>query len=508
MHLFKKYSLLGIVFLIGGCVLIIEIVAIRILSPYYGNTIFTVSSVISTVLVALSLGYYLGGRLADKYASERNFYTIILLSGLSIFSIYFLKLSLLPVMGYSLSMVSGPIVSSLALFFLPNILLGTLSPFAIKIQTLRFPNKGVGYAAGEIFFWSTTGSVSGSLLTGFVLIPLLETNKIILMVAAVIIVLGLFPLVKSRTNDKIVFSSIILIILGILLNHTVLSKDSNILYNQAGIYEQILIYDREYDGKPARFLQQDLAHSGAIFLKSDELVYDYSNYIFLCEILKPDIRNIFIIGGGAYSLPMALLKIFPNANIDVAEIEPSLFLLAKKYFKVIETERLNNFITDGRRFLYETDKKYDLIFGDAYYGLSFPHHLVTAEFFNLVKEKLNKDGIFMTNFMGDLSEEKPSFIISAIKTFKTVFPNSYFFAVQSPDRIGSQNIIFIGLTNEKKINFTDHKIINHKNKFMRSLKTSEIDINKFDFSQHSIFTDDFSPVEYLMAKTIKNKQRQ
>src|SRR3989344_7026318 len=189
MKYFKKFSLPFVVFLTGACVLIIEIVATRILSPYYGNTMFTVSSVIGIVLAALSVGYYFGGKYADKYPREKVFYSIILISGLSVILLHLLTLFLLPSLGYGLSIVSGPIISAIILFFTPSLLLGTLSPFAIKLQKQYFPEKGIGSITGEIFFWSTLGSIFGSLLAGFVLIPQFGISQIILAVAIILIIL-------------------------------------------------------------------------------------------------------------------------------------------------------------------------------------------------------------------------------------------------------------------------------------------------------------------------------
>ena len=166
----KRYSLPVIVFLTGAAVLIIEVVAVRILSPYYGNTIFTVSSILSVILAALSFGYYLGGKLADKKASLSWFFGTIAASGLTVLLLHCLGLLVLPILSGLFSITYGPLISSAILFMIPALLLGTLSPYAIKLQSENFPKLGLGSLTGEIFFWSTMGSITGSLLAGFVLI--------------------------------------------------------------------------------------------------------------------------------------------------------------------------------------------------------------------------------------------------------------------------------------------------------------------------------------------------
>jgi len=502
---FKKFSLPFVVFLTGACVLVIEVVATRILSPYYGNTIFTVSSVIGIVLAALSLGYYFGGKYADKFPTEKIFYSIILISGLSVILLLLLTLFLLPFLGYGLSIVSGPIISAIILFFIPSLLLGTLSPFAIKLQEQHFPKKGIGSISGEIFFWSTLGSIFGSLFTGFVLIPHFGISQIILAVAIILILLGFFPLLKMRVLKNSVLKVVPLSVVGILLIALFSTfKNNRVVYSHDGIYEKIIVHDDEYAGRPTRFFQQDRSNSGAMFLDSDELVFDYTKYYILYKIFKPDVKNALVIGGGAYSIPKALLKDLPDATIDVSEIEPSLYELAQKYFKVPKTERLNSYTEDGRRLLHDTNKNYDLIFSDVYYSLfSIPAHFTTQEFFQIARDKLSNNGLFVANLIGDLSPQEPSLILSEIKTFQAVFPNSYFFAVEDPNKIELQNIIFVGYNSNRKIDFNDPKITGDENQILQSLEKKVINLDRFEFSKYPILTDNFSPVEYLTASLLQ-----
>jgi len=512
MSFIKKYSLPFVVFLTGACVLIIEVVATRILSPYYGNTIFTVSSVISVVLAALSAGYFFGGRLADKYPSEKIFYLIILSGGASVLLLWLLVRSFLPMIGYGFSLVSGPIISAFILFFLPSLLLGALSPFAVKLEAVRLAGRGVGSISGGIFFWSTLGSIFGSLSAGFVLIPRFGISRIVLSVAVTLIILGtagylLGLSVKAHKKEFIKIIAIIIVVM-FLLGVVPLWK-RNVVYSRDGIYERITIYDREYEGRPTRFFEQDRSGSGAMFLDSDELVYDYTKYCALYEVFKPDLKTALVIGGGAYSIPKAIIKDRPEAVVDVSEIEPSLFKLAKEYFAVPETDHIRNFTEDGRRLLHDSDKKYDMIFSDVYYSLySIPAHFTTQEFFKIARDRLSADGIFVANLIGDLSRQEPSLLLSEIKTFQTVFLNSYFLAVDSPVKIGSQNIIFVGYNSEKIIDLSGSEISGHSNAIIRSLDEKNISLDRFEFSPYPILTDDYSPVEHLTADLVKKKTGQ
>jgi spermidine synthase len=504
---FLKQNLLpAAVFITGACVLVVEVVAVRVLAPHYGNTIFTTSSVITVVLAALSIGYYAGGKLADRQPSLRWFFIIILLGGLAVIVFHLLGVVILPIFSSHLSLMSGPLLSSLLIFFIPALLLGTLSPYALKLQSLFSPEQGIGFIAGRIFFWSTLGSIAGSLLAGFVLIPHFGVERIFMVTGTVLFILGLIPLALDRSNKKRLLFLGALILLTSLALLTVYSREGNYLYSKDGVYEKIIIYDGLFRDRPVRFFRQDKSMSGAMFLDSQDpldLVFDYTKYFSVYEVFKPEVKNALVIGGGAYSVPKALLTALPSAAVDVFEIEPSLFNLAKEYFNLKEEPRLKNYTDDGRRLLQFSNKQYDLIFSDTYHSLfSLPVNFTTREFFTIAKGKLTDGGVFIANMIGGLSEHNSQFILAEIKTFQDVFPNSYFFAVRSPKQGDSQNIIFVGHNAENKISLDSIAIIGHANPLISSLSAKLINIEEFDLSPYPIFTDDFSPVEYLTAKIL------
>lgn len=499
MKLFEKYVLLGVVFVTGACVLVIEIVAIRVLSPYYGNTIFSVSSVITVILAALSIGYYGGGRLADRFPTPKLFYGIILGSGLCVLAVELLALTLLPFLGYRLSLVSGPLVSSMVLFFLPGLLLGMLSPFAVKLQKVSAPEEGVGTTAGKVFFWSTCGSIAGSLGAGFVLIPRFGVNEIFLGTGVVLLGIGAIGMLASGMRKESVFICAVLsaVLLGTLFS-TLDGSKKNVLYERDGLYEKLMVFDGTYKERPTRFLKQDWSSSSAMFLDSEELVYEYSTYYALYKVFKPDLREALVIGAGAYSIPKVLLQELPEARVDVVDIEPVLVDIGKQFFRVPNDPRLAHYIEDGRRFLHDTAKQYDLIFSDVYIS-SIPSHFATKEFFEIAHTALKPEGIFMANIMGDLSPEQPSFVFAEMKTLQSVFNESYFFAVQSPRTEDLQNLIFVGHKSDKRIDLGGIAL-GHTDPFIQKLPESVIDSGRFDLSPYPVLTDNFAPVEYLAAQ--------
>jgi MFS family permease len=165
MGFLKKNFIFLIVFITGAIVLIIEVTATRILAPYFGNTLYSVSSILGVILGALSFGYYIGGILADKYPKFSLFFFLIFVAGIFSLLIQVFREFPLPFIGYNFGIKFGPLIISLILFFVPNLILGTISPFAIKLKTLEL--KEVGKISGKVFFWSTVGSIFGSFLAGF-----------------------------------------------------------------------------------------------------------------------------------------------------------------------------------------------------------------------------------------------------------------------------------------------------------------------------------------------------
>ncbi len=488
--------------------MIIEITATRILSPYFGNTIFSISSVISVVLAALSLGYYVGGKLADQHPQEKVFFGIIAASGVCVIFLHIVGIIFLTLFGYRLSIVEGPIIAAILLFFAQNFFLGMLSPFAIKIQAMRQKDLGIGTVSGQVFFWSTLGSIFGSLGAGFFLIPHVGINAIMIGAGLLLCVLGLVAMVPMPRSMAVALAGILLIVSFWFAHYLSGSLDALypkfVVYNRDGLYQKIVIYDGTYNHQPARFLLQDRNSSAAEFLHSDQLAYEYTKYYALYQLFNPNIRQVLAIGGGAYSVPKALLHELPNAQIDVAEIEPSLFAIDQKYFNVPSDSRLHNMVEDGRRLLVDSGKKYDMIFSDAYSSFySTPEHLTTQEFFRLAKSRLSDKGVFIANVIGNLSLKEDSFFLSEIKTFQSVFGNSYFFAVVSPSLATGQNIIFVGYNGMDKLDVASPKIKEDKNPIISGLANRQIDISKFNLSSQPILTDNFAPVDYLIAKELE-----
>ncbi|MDA1208643.1 MAG: fused MFS/spermidine synthase [bacterium] len=495
--------LLFVVFITGAALLIIEVVATRILSPYYGNTIFTFSSVIGVVLAFLSLGYIIGGRLADRRPDSTYLYGIILASGCSVALLSFLTTTVLPWYAYDFSITAGPLLFSLLLFALPSLLIGMLSPYVITLQQKACPRTGLGTVAGTVFCWSTVGSIVGSLSTGFLLIPFVGVQEIVISVAFVLIIIGLIGLSLKMKQSiyKVGAFLIALCFFFIATSAYGAPLPSNILYSEDGTYEQIRVLEAIHESRLARVLFLDRTSSTALFLDDpEELLFPYTEFYKLYTILPEPIDNALVLGAGAYVIPEVFHRELPHIAIDVVDIEEKLLAVATEYFGYSNPPEISSHVEDGRRFLHDSAGSYDFIFGDVFSsGMSIPSHMATQEFFTLVSDRLSDDGVFMGNFIGTLSDDQRSIIPSLIKTFATVFNNIYIFSSEDQGYDEVQNVAFVAFAGDTEVDFCSTTYTRHRDSFFQGLCNRLVDLSTYDLSQQIVLTDNYAPVEYLTS---------
>lgn len=509
MNRYYVYGLLALVFLTGAAVLIVEVVAMRVLSPYYGNTLHSVSSVLGVILGALSLGYYIGGKLADRYPKTIVFFGLIFVAGISILFLDILTKFALPMFGYLLSPLSGPIVAALALFFVPAFFLGLLSPFAIVLHKFHTKDSGVGNIAGRVFFWSTVGSICGSLAAGFLLIPHLGITAIFAWTGSILTGIGFTAFVwhfvsRKKIGILMTLISCVVFLEAVVITSNLYAPKNNFLLLKDGLYERIGVYEGVFGEKQGRVLMQDRSVGGGIALDTSEHLFPHSKYYELYKLFIPEAKRALVIGGGPYVIPKAFLDSSKDMRVDVAEIEPSLLSVAESFFEFPKHEpRFTNFVVDGRRFLHDTKESYDVIFGDAFNSLfSIPSHLTTQEFFTLARGKLSPNGIFILNVPGSFADRTPSLALSELKTFRSAFPNSYFFTSATFDSTVTQNIMFVGYNDKRNVDITVESMA-FDNTFFKELPNHAIDVSNIDLTKHIMLTDNYAPVEYLTAALVR-----
>ena len=343
----------------------------------------------------------------------------------------------------------------------------------------------------------TAGSIFGTFLSGFYLIPHFGTNKLLVILLSVLLLVHLLLLVKKDLKGKALILLVIIISWPVTgwFNTLVAKKgviDVDTGYNRIWIYD---IKDPETD-KTAKIMGINNEAHSLMFLDSDELANEYTKYYHLVKHFNPNFKTTLMFGGAGYSYPKDFLLKYPNASIDVVEIDPGITELAKKYFKLKENPNLAIYHQDGRVYLNETKKKYDAIFGDAFSSqYSLPYQLTTREAVQKKYKILNDDGVVILNIISAVDGEKGEFLRAEYVTYKSIFPQVYLFLVNVQNNGKPvQNIILVALKSEKKPDFnsTDQTM----NAYLRHLWQNELPADL------PVLTDDYAPVDYYIGKMI------
>lgn len=486
----KKYLLEIVVFICGAVVMILEIVGSRLMAPFLGTSIIVWTSLIGIILGALSLGYWWGGRVADRNPSYEKFAFIIFSAGLFIGLIFFVQSQFLAFVQLNISnLYIGTIFATIILFGVPSILLGMVSPYAVRLKLENLKTSGA--TVGSLYAISTMGSIVGTFSAGFLLIPFIGSISIILFLSIVLLMTSLL-LSRKRVLMKllVIFFLLVCSIFHIFFsNHYYLDVDTR--------YNRVFIFETEYpkDNRPIRaliFSPQGI--QSAMYLDSEDLVFDYTKFYRLDRYFNQNIDNSLMIGGAGYSYPKNFLKSFPEAELDVVEIDPELTELAKEYFNLKENKRLNIYHEDARTFLNRANTKYDTIYIDAFSShISIPFHLTTIETVQKVHEALNNDGVVLVNIISSLEGRGSEFLQAEYLTYNEVFPQVYLFKVDEESEPNDvQNIMLVAL---KSNNIPDFKSSDAEiNKYLSNLWQGELKIDV------PILTDNYAPVDYYNTK--------
>ncbi len=493
---FQKYILEITVFLCGAIVMIFELVGSRVLGPYFGTSIFVWTSLIGIILGSLSLGYHFGGKYADNNSSFGKLSLLVFLASFFMGVTIIVKEPLLQLCSTSIDSNLGLFIGSILLFSPVSIFLGMVSPYAVKLKLENLENSGK--TIGNLYALSTVGSIVGTFISGFYLIPLFGTNNLLIILAILLVLLSIIIASKQLLNIKLPVLIILFLILIFAgdLKYASAGKDNFLDIDTS--YNRIWIYDHidPRTKKVAKVMGINNENHSSMFLNSDELVNEYVNYYHLVKHFNPNFKKTLMFGGAGYSYPKDFLLKYPDATMDVVEIDPKVTELAKKYFNLKENPRLNIYHEDGRIYLNKTQNKYDVIFGDAFSShYSIPYQLTTKEAVQKKYDILNNDGIVILNIISSVEGEKGKFTRAEYATYKSIFPQVYLFTVNRPNvGDGVQNLILVALKSKivPSFNSPDPKL----DKYLQNLWKKEIPIDM------PIITDDYAPVDYYINKTI------
>lgn len=486
-----------IVFVSGTVVMILELIGSRIMAPYLGTSIYIWASLIGVILGALTVGYYLGGRFSNIKPQISFLTSILFLAGIAILLIVLVKEPVLR-SSMQLGVRLGSITAALILFALPSLVLGMVSPYAIRLKIDNVEKSGG--VAGNLYALSTVGSILGTFLAGFYLIPSFGSTQIIFGLSLVLL---LASLLGGRKLFKVIFLGLVIIVWCLYSWLGMTRVLPGFVYEGDSAYNHIRVFDGQNpaDGKAIRILVLATEAHSVIYKDSDQLYSPYTRLYMLDTIFKPRISRAMTLGGGAYVWPLNFIRRSPDSQMTVVEIDPQVTAVAKKYFRLTDDARLKIIHEDGRIFLNQNKEIYDAIYGDAFASyFSIPFQLTTREAMKEIYDSLSPDGIFALNVISSLDGDKSLLFKAEYLTLKDFFPQVYIFPAYYYDGRNTdkhQNIILIATKSSQRLSKDDmlKRADNDQKELVGHLWEGPIDLKNT-----RVLTDDYAPVDYYISK--------
>ena len=479
--------------------MVIEICAYRLLAPFFGNSVYTWTALIGVVLIAFSAGGYLGGYLSDrKMALDLLGW---LLAGAAVLTFFIPAFHTVFAVSLSASgLIAGPVMISLLLFALPGILLGAVSPAAVRFYSLTLKDTHVGAAAGTISMLGSLGSFVGTFLSGFVLLSTFGVRSIFFGAATVLMLLAIaaFLLAKNTLKQQapVILSGIFAFGMSWM---TAPKPKDGVIFEHESFYHHIEVSEQVDGDVTRRVLQLDSTMEGGMDAKTGDLILPYQQYWKLALLREPaKVSSALFIGAGAFGMPENVSRDFPEATVDVVEIDPQVIEVGRKFFKLDEYPRVQAHAGDARRYLLQNGgKKWDLIFGDAYNGIrQIPPHLATQEFYQQIADHLEPKGVFIMNLIAAVTGPKAELTGGMLATVRKAFPYVEVFSV-GYRREETQNVILMASREDLKPLIVDRYA--KKGSWEELLIRTHVPAGTVPRSTY-VFTDDHNPVDAIIAR--------
>jgi spermidine synthase len=507
-----RSALLGVSFYGGLGTMAFEMVLGRAMVPFFGGTIFTWGALIAVFLFGMSIGFYTGGRLADRHPNARLIGSVLIACGLVILTTpLYLEGLCLALLDRIEDVRLGALTAAIATAFIPALLFAAVSPIAVRLALVDVAHSGA--TVGTMSALNTVGSIVGTVGTSFFLVPTMGSRAIFYLLGALSAACGaaIVAAAVSRRGSARAAAPFLCaaLVVGMLLPAQGTAQATRPLSPMTadGVIESVESeYNNIYVVKRGQLLFMNFGHRDSHYVES---IYDmldpsslparYTRYMTIAPAYASKFQRAAFIGLGGGRTASYLVRSFPDLKLDVAELDPEVIRLAKKYFGVEEQERLKIFAQDGRIFLTRSKNTYDAVFLDAYRGPFVPFHLLTKEYFEIIKKHLNPGGIVAQNV-----EPSTMVLDSAIKTIGAVFRN-----VDTYEAGG--NVVVIAYDGEPiPIERLRERAsaLTAKNKLRYDM--SELLAAKQAIRPQAgakILTDDFAPVEMLKTIRRHNERR-
>jgi spermidine synthase len=410
-----------LVFVVGAASLGAEIAAARLLAPYFGASTLIWANTIATVLVALSAGYALGGRLADRAPRMSRLCEVVLAAAVLLGAVPFVSPPLLRFAVGALSSISvggfvGSLLGVLTLVAVPVLLLGMVAPFAIRLSIRG--SEDAGQVSGRLYAISTAGSLLGTFLAALVLIPFVGTHRTFLTFALALALVATPGLRRRHWLVPAVLAVLIALPPGSI--NTDVAQGSRVIYEAETPYQYARVVARP---RGERWLQLN----EGVAVHSDYLPGRYltGNYWDDFLVLPLAVRTtpparLAILGDAAGTTARAVGRYSPATQIDAVEIDGQLTAIGRRYFGLTPRPQLHTITADARPWLASVRRRYDAIFVDAYRQPYIPFYLTTREFFALTRAHLRPGGIVVVNVGHPEGSDSLERVIAA--TMRVVFP--------------------------------------------------------------------------------------
>ncbi len=520
-HTWQGWLLIVLVFVAGASSLAVELSASRLLAPYFGTSLFVWANLIGLILLYLTIGYYVGGRLADRFPRPGVLYLLTTVAAFLVGVIPFISR---PILGwaltsfatYSISVFYGSLVAVILLFAIPMILLGCVSPFAIR---LRIEQVGrAGHTAGQLYAISTAGSILGTFLPVLWLIPTIGTRYTFFVFAVSLLLVSIVGLITTQLSiprlpatrwwlDKSLLSILLLIPMGAAM----LSINGPIKPPGGSDGGGVLVTEREsaYNyiqvvrvGEQMQLILNEGLAIHSIYDPNQVLTQGPWDYFMVAPYFnKPpftqsQVHRACIIGLGAGTIPRELTAAYGPLPIDGVEIDGTIVDLGRQYFHMNEPN-LNVIVQDGRYFLRTTSHKYDIIGIDAYQQPYVPFQLTTLEFFQEVRAHLTPTGVAVIN-AGRTSKDF-RLVEALAQTMHGVFSNVYII-----DTERFTNSIIIGTNAPTSLDNFRTNATGLTNPLLQSVAQASLTYGNMREERNTniYFTDDRAPVEQLIDQII------
>ncbi|NLN69740.1 MAG: fused MFS/spermidine synthase [Chloroflexi bacterium] len=503
----KKYFLHLTVFFSGMTALSVELSASRLLGNVYGSSNLVWASIIGLILIYLTIGYWLGGKIADKNPQYRVFYRILLWGSLAVGLVPMVSRPILRITAnafdqFQMPILTGAFVTVMILFIIPVTLLGMVSPFALKL--LLKDASDVGKTAGALSAISTLGSFIGTFLPVLVLVPLIGTYRTFLFFSSLLMVIasiGFCLYVGFKPWLRYAWMPLILILLWLFGARGADKATKNLIFEGESAYNYVQVVE-EQDYRYLHLNEGQGIHSiyHPIQLNyygpwSQVLVAPFFN---LPSQSKRPIEKMAILGLAAGTTARQAQAVFGDIQIDGFEIDPLVVEVGRKYFDMNQPN-LNIYVQDGRWGLSRMPGDYDIISVDAYRPPYIPWHMTTLEFFQLVYEKLSDEGVMVINI--GRSPTDRTLINDLGTTICQVFPT--IFIMDLPESFNT--ILFATKQPGSWENFFDHYNLlvgSDVHPLLLEVMAMTITYRQPTPEITRVFTDDIAPIEWLTNKLV------